>query len=95
MATETNVFADFDLWTKEFAEFVEEKGKVEPGKFRAFGYEPPGHLINDVKLKWREIKIGTGHPPQNSSPARQKELGINVDETLTPRKSEGEKLREK
>jgi hypothetical protein len=26
--------------------------------------------------------------------AEQKELGINVDETLTPRKSEGEKLRE-
>ena len=94
MATETNVFADFDSWTKEFAAFVEEKGKVKPGKFRAFGYEPPGHLIKDLKLKWREIKIGLGHPPENSSPARQKELGLNEDETLTPRKSEGEKLRE-
>jgi hypothetical protein len=42
----------------------------------------------------REKRIALGFPPKGSSPARQKELGINVDETLTPRKSEGEKLRE-
>jgi hypothetical protein len=94
MATETNVFQDFDEWTESFTGFVRDKGKIEPGKYRAYGYEAPGHLWKDLKLKWREIKIGTGHPPEGSSPARQEELGLNKDETLSPRKSEGEKLRE-
>ncbi|MBV9957124.1 MAG: NAD(P)H-dependent oxidoreductase [Acidobacteria bacterium] len=94
MATGTDVFRDFDEWTDAFAAFVGEKGKVEPGKYRAYGYEAPGHLWRDLKLKWREIKIGTGHPPPGSSPAKQEELNLNKDETLSPRKSEGEKLRE-
>jgi hypothetical protein len=94
MATETNVFQDFDEWTDQFAAFVRRKGKVEPGKYRAYGYEAPGHFLRDLKLKWRETKIGLGYPPEGSSPARQEELGLNKDETLTPRKSEGEKLRE-
>lgn len=94
MATETNVFQDFDERTDQFAAFVGEKGKVEPGKYRAYGYEAPGHFIKDLKLKWREIKIGVGHLPEGSSPAKQEELHLSKDETLSPRKSEGEKLRE-
>jgi hypothetical protein len=94
MATETNVFQEFDEWTDGFAQFVREKGKVEPGKYRAYGYKAPGHILKDLKLKWREIKIGLGHPPEGSSPARQEELDLNKDETLSPGKSEGEKLRE-
>jgi LAGLIDADG-like domain/Intein splicing domain len=94
MATETNVFQDFDEWTDRFADFVRKKGKVEPGKYRAYGYEAPGHFFRDLKLKWREIKIGLGYPPAGSSPAKQEELDLNKDETLTPSKSEGEKLRE-
>ncbi|HEY0378359.1 MAG TPA: NAD(P)H-dependent oxidoreductase [Pyrinomonadaceae bacterium] len=94
MATETDVFKDFDEWTDKFASFVGEKGKVEPGKHRAYGYEAPGHFVKDLKLKWREIKIGMGHPPEGSSPAKQQELDLNQDETLRPSKSEGEKLRE-
>ena len=94
MATQTNVFQDFDAWTDSFARFVGEKGKVEPGQHRAYGYKAPGHLVKDLKLKWREIKIGLGRPPAGSSPAAQEELGLNKDETLSPRKSEGEKLRE-
>jgi multimeric flavodoxin WrbA len=94
MATETDVFADFDAWTDTFAGFVGAKGKVEPGKFRAYGYEAPGHLLKDLKAKWREAWTGLGYPPEGSSPAKQQELNLNRDETLTPKKSEGEKLRE-
>ncbi len=94
MATDTDVFDKFDGFVEAFAEFVEQKGKVEPSEYRAFGYEPPSHLWDDVKLQWREKRIALGYPPKNSSPAEQKELGINVDETLNPWKSEGEKLRE-
>ncbi len=94
MATKTNVFRDFDEWTDKFAAFVADKGKVEPGKHRAYDYKAPGHLKEDLKAKWREIKTGLGYPPKGSSPAKQEELGLNEDLTLTPKKSEGEKLRE-
>jgi putative NADPH-quinone reductase len=93
MAKETDVFDDFDKFVHAFASFVGQKGKVEPGKYRAYGYEAPGHLIKDLKLQWREKRIAMGFPPAGSSPAKQKEMGINVDETLTPREGEGEKLR--
>jgi multimeric flavodoxin WrbA len=94
MATETDVYADFDAWTDAFAGFVGAKGKVEPGKYRAYGYEAPGHLLKDLKAKWREAWTGLGHAPEGSSPAKQHELDLNRDATLTPKKSEGEKLRE-
>lgn len=94
MATETNVFEKFDEFVDAFAKFVGEKGKVEPSEYRAYGYEPPSHLWRDIKLQWREKRIALGFPPKDSSPAKQKELGINIDETLRPGKGEGEKLRE-
>ena len=94
MATETNVFEKFDEFTEAFSKFVGAKGKVGPNEFRAYGYEPPSHLWNDIKLQWREKRIALGFPPKDSSPAAQKELGINTDETLRPHKSEGDKLRE-
>ncbi len=94
MATETDVFQDFDAWADAFAAFVGAKGKVEPGKYRAYGYEAPGHLGADIKAKFRELRTGLGFPPEGSSPARQEELGLNEDLTLRPKKGEGEKLRE-
>jgi intein/homing endonuclease/multimeric flavodoxin WrbA len=94
MATETDVFGKFDAFVEAFADFVTKKGKVEPNEYRAYGYEPPSHLWRDIKLQWREKRIALGFPPKDSSPAKQKELGINVDETLRPGKGEGEKLRE-
>lgn len=94
MAQEADVLEKFDRWTDDFAALVAAKGKVPPGQHRAFGYEPPGHLLKDLKLKWRETMIGLGRPPADSSPARQQELGLNQDATLAPKKSEGEKLRE-
>ena len=93
-AAEENVYADFDAWTDAFAAFVGAKGKVEPGKYRAYGYEAPGHLGKDLKAKWREIKTGLGYPPEGSSVEAQQKLGLNRDATLRPKRSEGEKLRE-
>ncbi|MGI8467120.1 MAG: NAD(P)H-dependent oxidoreductase [Pyrinomonadaceae bacterium] len=95
MATDTDVFEEFDKFVNSFAKFVGAKGKVEPNEYRAYGYEPPSHLWADIKLQWREKRIALGFPPKDSSPAEQKKLGINIDETLRPGKSEGEKLREK
>ncbi len=71
-----------------------QKGKVLPNKYRAYGYKAPGHKWADVKLKWREIRLGLGTAPEDSSPAQQEELELNQDLTLRPKKSEGEKLRE-
>ncbi|HYG64281.1 MAG TPA: NAD(P)H-dependent oxidoreductase [Thermoanaerobaculia bacterium] len=92
---EQDVWAPLDAWADAFAAHVGRKGKVPPGKYRAYGYEPPKHRFADAKLGWRELRMRLGHPPQPSSPAAQQELGLNQDVTLRPSKGEGEKLREK
>lgn len=90
-----NVLLELDAWTDRFIEFVRRKGKVEPGKYRAFGYKPPGHFLRDIKLAVRDVRMRLGHPLEGSSPAEQQKLGLNQDVTRRPAKSEGEKLREK
>ncbi|MBA3642200.1 MAG: flavodoxin family protein [Acidobacteria bacterium] len=94
MARETNVFADFDGWTDTFANFVREKGKVEPGKWRAYGFERKGHLWKDAKLLWRDARMRAGLPPKGSSPAEQQAMGLNEDTGLRAGRSEGDKLRD-
>ena len=83
----------FDAWSDQFAEFVRDKGKVEPGTYRAFNYTPPTHRWNSVKLWWRDKKMRVGHAADGSSPKLQDELAINCDITSSPQKGEGIKLR--
>jgi hypothetical protein len=87
-------WGELDAWTDAFAEHVARKGKVEPGRWRAFGHARPAHRLDDLKLKWREIRIALGHAPEGSSPALQEELGLNRDRRLRPKQGEGERLRE-
>ena len=87
------VFPELDAWTDRFAHFVTSKGKVEPGKYRAYGYKSPGHFLADVRLAWRDIRMRFGSPRFRSSPAKQQRLGLNRDVTKDPKKSEGENLR--
>lgn len=93
MVRDEDVMKRFDDWTRAFAAFVLKNGKVEPGRFRAYGYRAPGHRVADLKLKWRELRMGLGTPPAGSSPARQQKLRLNRDATLSPKTGEGEKLR--
>ena len=69
------------------------KGKVKPGKYRAYGYKPPPHFWNEIKTSLRALKLRFGKAPKNSSPQKQMELNLNLDTTLHPKKTEGEKLR--
>jgi multimeric flavodoxin WrbA len=94
MSRDEDVLSLFDEWIDAFVAFVARKGKVEPARYRAYGYEPPRHALEDLKLKWREMRMRLGWPPAGSSPARQQALGLNQDATLSPKKGEGEKLRE-
>jgi hypothetical protein len=94
MIRETDVLRAFDEWSDRFASFVADKGKVPPGRFRAYGYNAPGHLGRDMQLYWRDLRMRAGFPPSGSSPDEQQRLGLNRDHTLNPSKSEGEKLRE-
>src|SRR5262249_1237997 len=41
LATQAEVYRDFDAWVSAFAEFVARKGKVPPGQYRAYGYKRP------------------------------------------------------
>ncbi len=85
--------AAFDNWVQGFTTFVQQKGKVKPGKYRAFGYQAPGHFIKDVKLGWRSVLMRLGIGPKGSSPHKQEIKGLNKDKVLNPQKSEGERLR--
>ena len=87
VAAEGDVLREFDAWGAAFAEIVRGKGKVEPGKYRAYGYEAPKHRLADLKLKWRELRMGLGLPRAGSSPAKQQALGLNRDATLSPKGS--------
>src|SRR5262245_5160331 len=87
MAAQTSLLRSFDDWADRFTAVVRRKGKVEPGQNRAYGYKPPGHAWADLKLKWREVRLGLGIPPKGSSPAKQQELGLNRDATLSPKGS--------
>jgi hypothetical protein len=88
MVRERDVMASFDAWTDAFTEHVRAKGKVPPGRWRAFGYEPPRKGWEDLKLKWRETRMRLGVPPEGSSPDVQQRLGLNRDATLQPGRSE-------
>lgn len=79
MAVDAPFMAAFDAWSARFADFVAAKGKVPPGKYRAYGYEPPAHRWADAKLKWREWRIRARMPRRGSSPARQQSLGLDED----------------
>lgn len=94
MVREEEFMRTFDAWTARFAAHVATKGKVEPGRWRAVGYEAPAHRWADAKLKWRGVRMGLGMAPSGSSPAEQERLGLNNDATLSTTKSEGEKLRQ-
>lgn len=91
---DVDTWSAFDAFTDSFASFVGGKGKVSAGEHRAFGYEAPGHKMEDAKLVWRDIRMRFGRAPDGSSPDRQHELGLNKDATLRPKKGEGEKLRD-
>jgi hypothetical protein len=94
MVQDDAVMQQFDGWVDRFAEHVRRKGKVPPGKYRAFGFEPPAHAMNEVKLGLRHFRLMIGLPPMGSSPDRQQDQGLNDDVLLRYRKSEGDRLRE-
>jgi multimeric flavodoxin WrbA len=92
MVREAEFMAAFDGWTDAFARFVGAKGKVPPGTYRAFGYDPPKHRWADTKLAWRSARMSAGFPPAGSSPALQQEMGLNQDATFRPGRSERERM---
>ncbi len=84
MIREDEIISAFDTWTDRFSTYVAQKGKVEPGEFRAFGFEAPGHKWADLRLKWRETRIKAGYAPAGSSPAAQENLGLNQEQVFLP-----------
>jgi len=94
MARDVGVLAQFDAWTADVSDFVRAKGKVEPGKWRAYGFTREGHLWKDAKLLWRDLQMRLGNAPDESSPAKQEQMGVNKDSGLRASRPEGDKLRE-
>jgi hypothetical protein len=94
LASEPAVLAAFDAWVDAFTAHVATKGKVEPGTYRAFGYEPPSHLLADLKTKWRGLRMLLRVPVADGSPARQQAQGINHENSVFYKRGEGAKLRD-
>ncbi|MBA3595762.1 MAG: flavodoxin family protein [Methylibium sp.] len=88
LPSEPGFFDAFDAWADRLAAHVSVKGRVAPGKYRAFGYQAPSHRWADAKLKWRELRLNAGLPPAGSSPAAQQAAGLNRDATFSPKRSE-------
>ena len=84
----------FATWASDFENFVREKGKVPPNKYRAFGFKPPSHIWANVEDGIRYFKMMVGKPPKGSSPQVQEEMDLNKDTTWHTKKGEGEKLRD-
>lgn len=92
--TKENEFMDvFGNWVKDFEDFVRQKGKIPPNKYRAFGYEPPKHAWADVQDGVRYFRMMIGKPPEGSSPQIQEDAGLSKDATWHTKKGEGKKLR--
>ena len=85
---------EFEIWVNDFEKFVDRKGKVQAGKYRAYGYKPPSHIWANVQDGIRYFEMMVGKPPKNSSVAKQQQLGLNKDATWHTKKGEGEKLRD-
>lgn len=94
MIHETSFMRTFDEWVNDFRDFVNQKGKVPPNKYRAFGYDPPKHFWAHIRDGFRYVRMMLGKAPKGSSPHIQHELRLNRDATLQPKKGEGQKLRE-
>jgi hypothetical protein len=93
MARDAEFMKGFDAWTDRFTAFVGAKGKVQPNRFRAFGYKPPGHRWADVKLTIRDRWMRLGKPPEGSSPDEQQRMDLNRDVRRDVKEGEGQRLR--
>ena len=83
----------FANWVKNFEMFVVTKGKVQPGKYRAYAYKQPLHFLSEIKNGLRALKLRFGKAPENSSAQKQMDLNLNRNTTFNPKKTEGKKLR--
>lgn len=94
MVAEQNFMDGFDRWTNLFSAFVQQKGKVNPGRYRAYGFTAPGHFWANIQDGIRYFRMMIGKAPKGSSPRQQEEMELNEDAVFQTRQSEGEKLRE-
>ena len=60
LAANSAVFAAFDDWVSALAGFVRTKGKVPPGRYRAFGYQPPAHPLGGCQIEMARTANKTG-----------------------------------
>jgi multimeric flavodoxin WrbA len=78
LADEQPFLERFDGWAAEFVRHVGQKGKVTPGRWRAFGVRPKFAPWQHVALWFRALRIALHSPKPGSSPAKQQSRGLNV-----------------
>ena len=93
MVDDAEVMAEFDEWVAAFERHVTAKGKIPPGEYRAFGYDPPPHFAADLRTKWRGLRALMGAPAPETSVAIKQERGLSREDSVFYKRSEGAKLR--
>jgi len=93
MVNEPQLLMGFDQWADAFVAHTTQKGKVPPGKYRAYGHKPNVTWMDHARLGVRDMRMSLGIPRSGSSPAIQQEQDLNHDSTLRHKRGEGEKLR--
>lgn len=64
---EKKYIQSFEKWVSNFTDFVGNNGKVQPGKYRAYGYKQPPLLWNEIKSGLKALKLRFDIAPRNSS----------------------------
>jgi len=95
MVQEDGFMQSFNDWVNRFITFVEQKGKIHPNQYRAFGHKPPSHIWANLQDGLRYFKMMVGKAPEGTSPRIQEDMGLNDDATWFTKKGEGDKLRGK
>ena len=93
MAEQPESLEQFDGWTEAFAAFVAKKGKVKPGRWRAYRHKAPFHLWENLQTKWRDLRLALGKPKPGTSPAIQQEQNLNRDTGIFYKRGIGSRLR--
>ncbi len=91
--SDSEYMGKFENCVASFEKFIEAKGKVKPGRYRAFGYKQPAHFWSELKIGLRALMLRFGKAPVGSSPQKQLDFHLNKNTTLHPKRTEGEKLR--
>lgn len=91
LLAENEFMRSFDGWVDRFRNFVAEKGKITPGKYRAYKFSPPGNY--HIPIQADEVQTDRMARKIARQTSLQQEPTLKQVPQYDYKKSEGDKLR--